>query len=58
VTTLWFAVDNRERSGKLKGAVDGEERVKLWKELNEFLIEEGKEEGDDDDEEGADGGDE
>jgi hypothetical protein len=26
--------------------------------LNEFLIEEGKEEGDDDDEEGADGGDE
>lgn len=52
VCNLWFAIDGKERSAKLKGAKDGEERQELWKELNEFLIEEGKEEGDDDDEEG------
>ena len=34
----------------MKGAVEGEERDTLWKELNEFIIEEGKEEGDDDEE--------
>ncbi|EED87831.1 predicted protein, partial [Thalassiosira pseudonana CCMP1335] len=44
VCALWFAVDGKERSAKLKGAVDGEERESLWKELNAFLIEEGKEE--------------
>lgn len=46
---LWFASDGKERSAKLKGAKDGEDREELWRELNEFLIEEGKEEGDDDD---------
>jgi hypothetical protein len=53
VCALWFAVDGKERSAKLKGAVDGEERESLWKELNAFLIEDGKEEGDDDDENDA-----
>lgn len=28
--------------------MEGEERDKLWEELKEFIIEEGKEEGDDD----------
>ena len=51
VCKLWFAMDRKERSAKLRGAVEGEERDALWTELNEFIIEEGKEEGDDDDEE-------
>lgn len=46
---LWFALDGEERSAKLEGAVEGDERDALWAELNEFIIEEGKEEGDDDD---------
>jgi len=50
VCKLWFAMDGQERSAKLKGAVEGEEREKLWKELKEFIIVEGKEEGDEDDE--------
>jgi hypothetical protein len=45
-------MDRKERSAKLRGAVEGEERDALWKELNEFIIEEGKEEGDDEEEEG------
>jgi hypothetical protein len=49
---LWFAIDGKERSGNLKGALEGEERMELWRELNQFLIVEGKEEGDDDDEDG------
>ena len=53
VSLLWFASDGQERSAKLHGAVEGEERDKLWAELNEFLIEEGKEEGDDDEGETA-----
>jgi len=32
--------------------MEGTERDDLWKELNEFIIEEGKEEGDGDTEEG------
>ena len=32
--------------------MEGTERDDLWKELNGFIIEEGKEEGDDDTEEG------
>jgi len=48
VVTLWFANDGQERSAKLKNAVDGEERQKLWDSLNKFLIVEGKEEIDDD----------
>jgi hypothetical protein len=51
VVQLWYASDNQERSAKLDGAVEGEEREKLWEELKKFLIVEGKEEGDDDEEE-------
>lgn len=51
VCRLWFAADGKERNAKLKGAKEGEEREELWRELKEFLIEDGKEEGDDDDEE-------
>lgn len=54
MTKLWFALDGKERSAKLKGAPEGEEREALWKELNEFIIEEGKEEGDEDDDEKKD----
>eukprot|EP00551_Chaetoceros_affinis_P003130 CAMPEP_0203642234 /NCGR_PEP_ID=MMETSP0088-20131115/7597_1 /ASSEMBLY_ACC=CAM_ASM_001087 /TAXON_ID=426623 /ORGANISM="Chaetoceros affinis, Strain CCMP159" /LENGTH=129 /DNA_ID=CAMNT_0050497981 /DNA_START=85 /DNA_END=474 /DNA_ORIENTATION=- len=46
VIKLWYASDGEERSAKLKNAVEGKEREDLWKSLNEFLIEEGKEEGD------------
>jgi hypothetical protein len=49
VLRLWYASDNQERSAKLAGAVEGEEREALWTELKAFLIVEGKEEGDDDD---------
>jgi len=48
VCKLWYAIDGKERSSKLIGAVEGEERMKLWESLKEFLIEEGKEDGDDD----------
>ena len=54
VVKLWFASDNEERSAKLDGAPEGEEREALWKELKEFIIVEGKEEGDEDD--GGDAG--
>lgn len=54
VVKLWFAEDDLERSAKLEGALEGIARDKLWKELNEFIIVEGKEVGDDDgDEAGA-----
>ena len=49
VSKLWFAGDDTEQSAKLKGALEGEARDALWTELKKFLIEEGKEEGDDDD---------
>lgn len=52
VIKLWYASDDQERSAKLDGAVEGEERQKLWDELKRFIIVEGKEEGDDDDEDG------
>ena len=48
VVQLWFASDNQERSAKLDGAVEGDEREKLWQELKEFIVVEGKETGDDD----------
>mmetsp|Transcript_16026 Transcript_16026/g.20949 ORF Transcript_16026/g.20949 Transcript_16026/m.20949 type:complete len:161 (-) Transcript_16026:1346-1828(-) len=48
IVKLWFAENNEEISAKLHGAVEGEDRDKLWEELREFLIEEGKEEGDED----------
>ena len=30
IVKLWFASDNTERSAKLKGAVEGDEREQLW----------------------------
>lgn len=53
VVKLWYAASNTERSAQLDGAVVGEEREALWNELKEFIIVEGKEEGDDDDKEGT-----
>jgi len=44
---LWYASDGQERSAKLVGAVDGEEREELWNELKQFIIVEGKEDIDD-----------
>jgi hypothetical protein len=55
VCNLWFASDNRVVSAKLQGAVEGQEREDLWNELRQFIIQEGKEKGDDDDED-AEGG--
>jgi hypothetical protein len=52
VSRLWFASDNMERSAKLVGAPEGEAREQLWTELREFLIEDGKEEGDDEEGDG------
>lgn len=46
VIKLWFASDDKEISAKLKNAVEGDERDKLWKSLNEFIVVEGKEEED------------
>ena len=51
ISQLWFSSDNQERSAKLDGAVEGEEREKLWDELKQFIIVEGQEPGD---EEGTD----
>ena len=47
IGAVWFARDDREVSAKLHGAVEGEERDILWEELKQFVIVEGKEEGDD-----------
>jgi hypothetical protein len=49
VVSLWFAGDNTTLSAKLHNAVEGGERERLWNELRQFIIVEGKEEGDDDD---------
>mmetsp|Transcript_12994 Transcript_12994/g.19801 ORF Transcript_12994/g.19801 Transcript_12994/m.19801 type:complete len:161 (-) Transcript_12994:165-647(-) len=46
VSKLWFACDNTERSAKLVGAVDGEEREKLWDELRQFIVVGGADEDD------------
>ena len=46
VCNLWYASDNTERSAKLVNAVEGEERQKLWDELKQFIIVEGTEPGD------------
>ena len=54
VCKLWYAMDGKERTSKLVGAVEGEERIKLWESLKEFLIVEGKEKGDDDENEKKD----
>jgi hypothetical protein len=50
VVNLWYASDDQEINAKLKDAKEGGERRELWDELNKFIIEEGKEEGDDDEE--------
>ncbi|KAH9155587.1 hypothetical protein AeRB84_002492 [Aphanomyces euteiches] len=46
IVALWFSSTKEERSAKLTGAVEGEEREKLWSELKELLnaIEDDKEE--------------
>jgi hypothetical protein len=49
VGMLWFASTDTEVSAVLDGAVQGEEREMLWAELKKFIIVEGKEKGDDDD---------
>ena len=49
VCALWYAGDNVEVSSKLEGAVEGDDRISLWNDLKRFLVEEGKEPGDDGD---------
>jgi hypothetical protein len=53
IVKLWYASasddSSQEMNATLDGAVEGEERQKLWDELKEFIIEEGKEPGDEDD---------
>ncbi|KUF94540.1 RAC-beta serine/threonine-protein kinase A [Phytophthora nicotianae] len=46
ITKVWFAKDDEERSAKLDGAVEGEAREALWKELRQLMdaMEEDKEE--------------
>jgi hypothetical protein len=46
IISLWYASDSNERSAKLDGALEEEERRKLWDELKEFVIVEGKEDED------------
>mmetsp|Transcript_9102 Transcript_9102/g.11212 ORF Transcript_9102/g.11212 Transcript_9102/m.11212 type:complete len:157 (-) Transcript_9102:243-713(-) len=53
VLKLWYAIDGKERSAKLKDSVEGAERDKLWESLKKFIIVEGKEKGDDDTAEGS-----
>jgi hypothetical protein len=48
ICALWYAGDNVEVSSKLEGAVEGDDRIGLWNDLKRFLVEEGKEPGDDD----------
>jgi hypothetical protein len=48
IISLWYASDSNERSAKLDGALEGEERQKLWDELKEFVVVEGKEAEDED----------
>ena len=38
VIKLWYASDGKERSAKLKDALEGEERNDLWTELKKFLV--------------------
>lgn len=48
VCKLWYSSDNKVHSAKLHGAVEGIERQQLWDELKQFIIVQGKEKGDDD----------
>jgi len=43
VINLWYACDGKERSAKLKGALEGVEREELSQSLKRFIIVEGKE---------------
>lgn len=49
IETLWLMSENAERTAKLDGAVEGEERQQLWDEHKKFLVTKGEaaEEGDD-----------
>jgi len=47
VINLWYACDGKERSAKLKGALEGVERDELLQSLNRFVIVDGKESIDD-----------
>jgi len=49
VCKLWYAGDDIEVSAKLEGAVEGDERRKLWDELNQFLVVDGNGDDNDDD---------
>mmetsp|Transcript_39885 Transcript_39885/g.96231 ORF Transcript_39885/g.96231 Transcript_39885/m.96231 type:complete len:90 (+) Transcript_39885:399-668(+) len=46
IVKLWYSSDSQERPAVLEGALQGQDRKKLWDELNEFIIVEGGEEGD------------
>lgn len=48
IVKLWYASDSQERTSILDGAVEGEEKQKLWDELKQFIIVEGKEPEDED----------
>mmetsp|Transcript_12224 Transcript_12224/g.30905 ORF Transcript_12224/g.30905 Transcript_12224/m.30905 type:complete len:145 (-) Transcript_12224:74-508(-) len=50
VCALWYAGEDVEVSAKLEGALEGDDRDNLWNELRKFLVEDGKEPGDDDEE--------
>jgi hypothetical protein len=51
IGALWYASTDTVVSAVLDGAVQGEEREVLWAELKQFVIVDGKEAGDDDDDE-------
>jgi len=40
VHKLWYMSDNKERSAKLVGSLEGEERQKYWDEIKEFWSQE------------------
>lgn len=52
ICKLWFQRDNVETTAKLDGAVEGQERDKLWEELKSFIVVEGKEKEDEDSDDG------
>ena len=37
VDALWFSSDNAEHSSKVKGALEGEARQKMWDEQQQFV---------------------
>lgn len=56
ICSLWYASCSKKGiiSSKLYGAVEGDDRDNLWTELKEFLVQEGKEPGDDNDDDDND----